>query len=81
MDYRKSASANRMQHWEAYRCRSPGRLTDMSSSRRNSLSLGVSLGLGHRCPITATTAAMFALLLLVRAFSASKETDKKTGQK
>lgn len=79
MDYRKSASANRMQRWEAYRYRSPSRLSSMSSSRRNSLSLGVSLGLGHRCPVTATAAAMFALLL-VRAFSASKETDKETSQ-
>lgn len=81
MDYGKSASANRMQYWEAYRCRSPGRLTNMSSRHRDSLSLGVSLGLGHGCPVTATTAAMFALLLLVRAFSTSKETDKETGQK
>lgn len=55
----------------------------MSSSRRSSLSLGISLGFGHRSPAgaTATTAVVLALLLLERGLSTSKETNEQTGQK
>lgn len=54
----------------------------MSSSRRSSLSLGISLGFGHRSPAGATAATAVVLaLLLERGFSTSKETNEETGQK